>query len=559
MKKLKKLTAVMLAAAMLLSGCGSTSNTPASGTTGAGTETQTADAGKQTADNGGSAAEEKIVTLANTAAWEALHPLMSNRDQHVAYMYPLYESWVTLTNEGEILPRLFESWEQDPENPRVLICHLNQNATWSDGEPITAHDVVFTMELTADPRLSVETATRAGGVSNIVGTDSIGIRVEGEEFGVTALDDYTVRLQFKDFVAATVLNELYVLRYTYTLPKHCLEDIPVESVVTNSFWENPVTSGAFTIDSIISGERIEYVARDDYYLGKPQMDRLIIRVITQDNMLSAFLAGEVDGTVYGSQMSFADYELAKAEPSLQAFEAPGFGNNHILINNQSMDQYVRLAMDCAVNKESIINDVVYGYARPAISAIVPENPYRNENVVGNPYDIQLAKEYMAQSSYDTARPVRLIVGSNNSVGQQIAVLVQQHLAEIGLNVSIETYDGTTISSMLFAGDYDISLMSSASNPFEPSESRFYFQELGSGWLNMPDKNWEELYDKAAEGSTLEERKPYYDELQERLVAEVPMIFLYHADVLFINSDKISGMDYASFSLKGWRYEDWTVK
>lgn len=547
MKKLARLAAVMLTAAIMLSGCGSSTEAPAAGTTGAGT---------QTSDNG-TAPGEKIVSLGNTAAWESLHPLMSNRDQHVAYMYPIYESWVTLTNEGDILPRLFESWEQDPENPRVLLCHLNQNATWSDGEPVTAHDIVFTMELSSDPKLPIDTGRV--GTTNFVGTDNTGIRIEGEEFGVTALDDYTVRLQYKDNVAATVLNELYSLRYTFTLPKHCLENIPVESVLTNAFWENPVTSGAFTIDSIISGERIEYIARDDYYLGTPQMDRLIIRVITQDNMLSALLAGEVDGSVYGSQMSYADYELAKAEPNLHSFEAPGFGNNHILINNQTVDQYARLAMDCAINKESIINDVVYGYARPAISAIVPENPYRNENVKGNPYDVQLAKEYMAQSSYDAARQVRLIVGSNNSIGQQMAVLVQQQLADIGLNVSIETYDATTISSMLFAGDYDISLMSSASNPFEPSESKFYFQELGRGWLNMPDTNWEDLYDKAAEGSTLEERKPYYDELQERLVAEVPMIFLYHADVLFINSDKISGMDYASFSLKSWRYEEWTIK
>ena len=59
--------------------------------------------------------------------------------------------------------------------------------------------------------------------------------------------------------------------------------------------------------------------------------------------------------------------------------------------------------------------------------------------------------------------------------------------------------------------------------------------------------------------TLEERKPYYDELQERLVAEVPMIFLYHADMLFVNSKKISGMPYGDFSLKGWRYEEWNVQ
>lgn len=549
MKTLKRLLALSMALCLMataFAGCGGTNdaNTPASGST---------SVSGASVDNGG----EKVVTLANVAAWEALHPLSSNRDNHVAFLYPIYESWVTLTNEGEIIPRLFESWEQSEEDPRILTCHLNQNATWSDGEPITAHDIVFTMELASDPNLPVGNSRQV--VVNFVGTDATGIRVEGEELGVTALDDYTVQFHYKDTVAPTVLNELYCLRYTFTLPEHCLADIPVESVLTDPFWENPVTSGAFTIDGIISGERIEYVARDDYYLGRPQMDRLVIRVITADNLLSAFLAGEIDGTVYGSQMSYGDYLLAKEESSLETFEAPGFSNAHLLLNNQTLDQNIRLAMDCAIDKETIINDVLYSYARQAISAIVPENPYRDENVQGNPYDVELAKEYLAKSDYDTSRPIRLILASTNTLGQQIAVLVQQNLAEIGLTVNIETYDTTSVSSMLFDGDFDMGLMSSASCPFEPSESRFYFGKGNTGWLNMPDSNWTDLYDKAAEGSTLEERKPYYDELQERLVAEVPMIFLYHPDVLFVNSQKISGMDYASFSLKSWRYEEWTVQ
>lgn len=549
MKRASKFLAMLLSlclAATALAGCG---GTPTGGTSTSGAAGGTSTAAPSTG--------EKVVAVGNTAAWEALHPLSSNRDNHVAFLYPIYESWVTLTSEGEILPRLFESWEQDPENPRILVCKLNQNATWSDGEPITAHDIVFTAELASDPNLPVDNNRTM--VSGYVGTDTVGVRVEGEEFGVKALDDYTVQLTYKDTSAPTELNLLYSLRYTYTLPKHILENIPVESVLTDPFWENPVTSGAFTIGGIISGERIEYVARDDYYLGRPQMDRLVIRVISQDNMLSAYLAGEIDMTVFGSAMSYGDYELAKADPNLETFEAPGFSNNHILINNQTIDQNMRLAMDHVIDKQAIIDGVIYGYARPAISAIVPENPYRDPDVVGNPYDVEKAKEYAAQSDYDTSRPVRLIVSSSNVLGQQMAVLVQQYLAEIGLTVNIETYDGTTISSMLFDGDYDISLMSSASNPFEPSESKFYFGELHTGWLNMPDSNWADLYDRGNVGSTLEERRVYYDELQARLVAEVPMIFLYHPDVLFVNSGRVSNLDYASFGLKSWRYEEWEVK
>ncbi len=560
--RIAKLVAVMLTMAMI-AGCGGSGNQNASEERGGGNNTDAVESAAeesqapaadaaQPADNGG----EKIVTLANTGAWEALHPYSSNRDTHVAFLYPIYESFVTVTGEGEILPRLFESWEQS-EDGAVLTCKMRQDAVWSDGEPITAHDVEFTLRTGAEPDLPIEGGRQIVGA--FVGTDDLGVLVEGEEFGVKAVDDYTVEFTYKEDKKSTILSELYNMRYTFTLPEHCLKDIPLESLLTDPFWENPVTSGAFTLDNIISGERMEYVARDDYYLGRPQMDRLIIRVIPANNILSSMLAGEVDGTVYGSLLSYSDYDLAKQNDQLEATEAPGFGNAHILLNNEHLDQNARLAIDCAINKESIINDVLYGYARPAINAIVPENPYRNENVEGNPYDPELAKDYLSKSGLDAGKPLTFIMASTNTLGQSIAVLVQQQLAEIGLTVNIETYDSATISSKLFAGEFDMGLMSSASNPFEPSESRFYFQLVPNGWCRITDESWVNLYDEGLKGMTLEERKPYYDELQERLVAEVPMIFLYHADMLFVNSKKISGMPYGDFSLKGWRYEEWNVQ
>lgn len=555
MRKALAKTVAALVAATMLAGCGnqnSSSSASSAGTTAAGVTQTTVQEEASAQTDGG---EEKIVTLANTAAWESMNPFSTNRDTHVAFFYPIYESWVTISSQGEVLPRLFESWEQS-EDGSVLTCKLRQDAYWSDGVQITAHDIEWTYKTWADPNLGL-TAARA--TQQFVGTDNLGNLIEGEEFGIKALDDFTVQLTYKPDFTSTILTEFYNIRYTFTLPKHCLEDIPVESLMTDPFWENPVTSGAFTLNSIISGERMEYVARDDYYLGRPQMDRLIIRVIPANNILSAMLAGEVDGTVYGSLLSYSDYELAKADANLDTYEAEGFGNTHILLNNEKLDTNARLAIDHAINKESIINDVLYGYARPAISAIVPENPYRNENVTGNPYDPEKAKEYLAQSNLDTSRPLTFIMSSANTLGQSIAVLVQQQLQEIGLTVSIETYDAATISSKLYDGEFDMGLMSSASCPFEPSESKFYFQTVPNGWNRITDESWLDIYARGMDGLTVEERKPAYDELQERLIAEVPMIFLYHPDVLFVDSKKISGMKYENFSLKGWRYEEWIVE
>ena len=102
-KDVMKIGAAVLAACML-AGCGGQNTGTQSNPTG-----DTSAAGSQSAPAEGG---EKVVTLANSAAWEALHPLSSNRDQHVSFLYPIYESWVTVTAEGEILPRLFDSWEQ---------------------------------------------------------------------------------------------------------------------------------------------------------------------------------------------------------------------------------------------------------------------------------------------------------------------------------------------------------------------------------------------------------------------------------------------------------------
>lgn len=554
-RRTAKLMVCLLAAAML-AGCsdGTTGESAKTKETG-GTETSAVGEMNETSV-ANTDREEKIVTLGNTGAWEAMHPFSSNRDTHVAFLYPLYESYVTVTAEGEILPRLFESWEQSADGA-VLTCKMRQDANWSDGEPITAHDVEFSLRMAAEPALPVEGQRQI--VTLLAGTDDIGVLVDGETFGVKALDDYTVEFTFKDEKKSTILNEFYSMRYTFTLPKHCLKDIPPESLLTDPFWENPVTSGAFTLDSIISGERMEYVAREDYYLGKPQMDRLIIRVIPASNILSTMMAGEVDGTVFGSLLSYSDYELAKQDGNLETSESQGFGNSHILLNNEKLDQNVRLAIDCAINKESIVQDVLYGYARPAINAIVPENPYRSKDVKGNPYDPETAKQYLEKSSLDTSRPLTFIMSSSNTLGQSIAVLVQQQLQAIGLKVNIETYDAATVNSKLYSGEFDMGLMNSASTPFEPSESAFYFQLAPNGWNRITDDSWVKLYDDGMKGLTLEERKPYYDQLQERLVAEVPMVFLYHPDMLFVNSKKISDMPYADFSLKGWRYETWTVE
>lgn len=495
---------------------------------------------------------EKVVTLAATAAWMGLCPLTwVTKDAQIAFSYPVFDTLVTVEASGEIKPRLLTSWEQSVDGT-VITAKLDPNAYWHDGEKVTARDVEFTYQCLANPQVEAE---RSPSLQLLAGTEA-GIWSSLEEFGVKALDEETVEFRLKQ--GTTLLNFFYNLRFALVIPAHCLENVSPDTLTSDPFWEAPIGSGPFKFDSYISGERMEYTAFDGYYLGRPAFDRLILRVLPANNILSAMMSGEVDGTVYGSLMSYNDYDLAKQDPSINTVEIPGFQNDHLFMDNEKYDATFRVAVDHAIDKQAIIDNLLHGYGQVAISAIYPDNPYRLEGLQGNAYDPALARELLAQTSWDKNRELVCLVQADQELRCNVAVMLQQMLADVGITIRVETGDMATISSRLMAGDYDFAIMGSASAPFEPSESSGYFNVAPNGWTHMTDGSWTELYNEGLKGLTFDERKEAYYELQRRLVAEVPMAFLYHRDQLFASSQRLVDVPFEDFSIKAWKYWEWKV-
>lgn len=546
-KKFVRVMALLLAMVMLTA-CGNSGGSgEAAVETGKGGSQSSAD------DTAAKSDEEVVVTMGTTTAWESLCPLNRDVDSQVAFMTPVFEQWVTLGTDGSIYPQLFKSWTLS-EDGTTLTAQIDPDAKFHDGVKVKASDVVFTYKLMAHPDFD---RTMKDYTKYLVGTDDTGLCANFDEFGMKALDEETLEIKVKN--PTNELNFFYQFRITLVLPEHLLGDVDPVGLATNEFWEKPVGSGPFKFDSYISGERMEYVANDDYHLGRPDFDRLVIRVIPADNLLSAFMSGEIDITAYGSQMSINDYDLIKQDSNFVTYEAPGFANHHIIVNNETIDATVRKALDSAIDKQSIIDDLMNGYARVAISAIVPENPYRLEGIEGNAYDPEASRQLLKEAGWDGSRSLKIFVSSSNSVGGNMAVLIQQMLADVGVNTEIETYDMATVTGHLFKGEFDLAIMSSASNPFEPSESSFYFQLVPNGWNRITDQSWMDLYNQGLIGTTIEERRGAYDELQQRLVDEVPMIFLFHPDVLFVHSKRLSNIPYENIAIKGWRYWEWEVQ
>ena len=193
-KRLTKMTALALCLMMGLSGCSApsapsdTKAPAATGTAAVGGDAKAEGSADGNAQENTASQGQKIVTMAMTAPWDTLIPFNTTNANTDAVLELIFDKLIVVKADGSFKPRLADSWSMDDETHTKITFNLNKNAKWHDGQPVTADDVVYTAELMSNPDISV---ARRSKVAPFAGTED-GIRVEGEEFGVKAIDANTV-------------------------------------------------------------------------------------------------------------------------------------------------------------------------------------------------------------------------------------------------------------------------------------------------------------------------------------------------------------------------------
>ena len=559
-----KMTALALAAVMVLSACSAPAapqegtQPAAAATTQAAQESQTGGETTAAADTETPAAGGPVtITMAMTAPWDTFIPFNTTNGNTDAVLELMYDKLIVVKANGEHEPRLADTWEQDSETGKILTFKLNQNAKWHDGEPVTADDVVFTCELMANEAI---THPRRSKVAFFTGTDDGGVRIQDEEFGVEALDEHTVQFTLKNpSPISYMLSQTF--RDFYVLPKHLLADIPTESIMSDEFWQHPVGSGPCIYESSVSGERIEFEANKDYYLGAPEFDRFVVRIVPASNLLSGLMSGEIDITAGAGlgNILMNDWDMAKQQANLTTESVKSLGYQYLSINVNNIPKEVRQAVNMAVNRDAIVNNLMRGEGEAAAGPLRQNHPYFNEELLPIPYDVDKAAQMVKDSGFDTGKTYVLRVSQGNEVREKTAPLIQQDLAKIGLNVEIVTTDHPTHLAECRKGEYDFALIGSGGSP-DPAES---VVNVRPGHVNNFSQNADpSLYEKGmVEGFqvfTYEERLPIYKEYQMMLRDQVPFSWLYFQNDLVAYNNRISNVHFEDYSLLNRMVWQWKI-
>ncbi|MDO5033507.1 MAG: peptide ABC transporter substrate-binding protein [Eubacteriales bacterium] len=488
-----------------------------------------------------SAADERVVTIGITSVWDTFMPLNTTSAHTDAVLEQMFDRLMVINRDGTFEPRLAESWEMNEEMDTITY-HLNPEAKWHDGEPVTADDVVFTYRLATDPEVKHMRRIR---LMYFAGTDDEGAALSEDSLEIEALDEHTVSVKLKqpmDPIAVYALTN----RDIFILPEHLLKDMGKDEVINSDFWQKPIGSGPFKFDSTISGERVEFVANEDYYLGKPDFDRLIIRMMPAANLYAGLKSGEIDIIMGGMSASIPlqDWENVAKDESLASFSIPSLAYQYMSVNTsrEYLPQEIRQAMSLAINRDVIINNLLKGQGVPAIGPLPPTHQYFNEEILPIEFDVERAKTMVEEAGWDPNRVLQFLVPQGNKVREMSAPLIQQNLAAIGIKTEIQMMDFPTMLQAARDGEYDLCLIGSAGS-LDPAECA---PNVTVGYLNnfsqTDDPTIGDLAAKGAASIDMEERVKYFNEYQTTFKEQSPLIFLYFSNELFAyNNSKLANV------------------
>ena len=471
-------------------------------------------------------------------SWDSLMPYYSvSGSNYSRIIYDkLYDRLAYIQPDGTCSPRAATSWES-ADGGYAILFHLDEGAAFHDGTPVTAQHWVDTIALVTNPACNVLGRDTFAGLT---GTDEIGATIEGENLGAEAVDEYTLKLTFDN----PVVPEEFLVEYNrdiYVLPTHLLTDIAPEDLVTSDFWQNPVGSGPCQFVSEVSGSTLVLSANKDYQLGAPGFDTLTITVMDKANLLTALIAGDLDYYTFGGSISEENRPVAEqAGFTVEEGTVPSTFYE-LMINNETVDSAdLRHAIEKALDKELLCQQNTGSLGTVTNTSILPGTEY-SRPAGESTYDPEGAKELLAQAGYD-GETFTLACTSQRA---SLAALIQQNLADVGIQVEIETVDSATMFAGMSDGTYDLAVASHTptSLPLWFTGSRF---TADNNLFRVPDLSQYTTLLTALEEETNETaRIDLVDEWEALLNQEMPFIPLWFSYALHVQSKTVTGIDYAA--------------
>ena len=462
----------------------------------------------------------------------------------------VFNGLIKYDKDVHIVGDLAESWEISRDG-LVITFHLRKGVRWHDGKPFTAHDVLYTYQVTVDPK----TPTAYAGDF---------LKVKKAE----VLDDHTFRATYdRPFAPALMSWSVGIL------PRHLLEG---RDITTSPLGRHPIGTGPYRFKEWVAGQKIVLVSNPDYFEGRPYIDGYILRIIPDTaTMFLELRANGIDRMGLTPLQFTRQTENNLFRENYRKYRYLSFAYTYMgynLKNPLFADKRVRQALAHAVNREEIIDGVLLGLGKPATGPYKPGTWAHNPNVRTYSHDPEKAKALLAEAGWrrtdggfleKDGKPFEfeIITNQGNEIRAKCAEIIQRRLAEIGIRVKIRVIEWAAfVNDFINKRKFDATILG-WTIPMEPDlydvwhSSKTGQQELN--FVSFRNDEVDALIVRARETFDQPLRKQCYYRIQEILAEEQPYLFLYVPDALPILHARFRGVEVAPLGI-GWNFIRWYV-
>ena len=457
----------------------------------------------------------------------------------------IFSSLIRFDATGLAQSDLAESWGISRDGT-VYNVSLNPNARWHDGEPVTAADVVFTVDLLRSPELPIP--------------DDL-LRL-WEDVEVEALDDYTLQFRLPEPFAPFLDYLTFGI-----LPAHLLEGLTPDELIDAPFNLAPIGSGPYRFETmIVEGDQITGVslaAFEDYYNGRSFIDEINFRYFADSAAaLEAYRAEEIQGI---SQLTPEAFEGTSLDERLNLYTGrlPKLSIIFLNLDNPNVpffqDANIRRALLMGLNRQRMINHVLDGQAAIADGPILPNTWAYYDGIQRVPYDPEQAIKIIKEAGYtfpaeggttrvneDGESLSFTLVHPDTPEHTALAELIQENWQELGIEVKLsavpydDLIDGYLDTRIYQAALVDISL---ARTP-DPDPYPFWHQTQAASGQNYSmwnDRQASEYLEQARIIVDPAERARLYRNFQVRFSNELPSLPLYLPMYTYAVDQQVQGV------------------
>jgi peptide/nickel transport system substrate-binding protein len=439
----------------------------------------------------------------------------------------------TLLTAGDrdFVPLLASSWSR--RDSVTLVFELNPRARWQDGVPVTARDVVFTMERARNrsvaPRLS---------------------ELLKHITAVTAEGERRVVFRFSHPYAEQLYDATF---HVAPIPAHLLDTIPSDALFRSTFATQPVGNGPYRWVRAVPGQFIELRRNDDFFLGKPKIERVIVRVAADpDARVNLMLSGQADA-MDNIPPPQDNIRRIAAEPSLRVIPVPSPALGFLLFNQRDRrdrdrphpilaDIRVRRAIGLALDRRLLVRAIFGSYGEVPYGPASPILWIRHGAPQPARQDVSGARRLLAEAGWhDTdgdgtldreGHPLALTLSLPNTsaIRKQMAVLIQEQLRGIGIRLELQQYDFPVWTERRMAGDFDLDLASLSQDPSPAGLTQSWTCDGGNNVARYCDPRVDSLIEQAVLGRG-DPAQDWHAVLRQ-IEADAPAVFLYAPTYVF---------------------------